>query len=269
MNLVILTSLSALALISSYSSPWFLAKAALTVFLGSDQAHFYFVALCPTKSCPLISHPRRHSLFLANVPCTEEADSSRVLLLKLQVKFMLYCSSPTLFHYWLRRWNWVISSKRSCRSSSQKLDRRWPSRSRNKVYKLVEDQASAARPVFKEAQGCGSILAIKNWSGCFDTIQRFWMRGGLLKKGLGVVCSEDEKNSRLTPEKEAEAFDLLLSIMSESSLSRVMTTTSARIVEFTLRKLYENVQVLHLHMKTKFSSSDTRMWLLLKIASTV
>jgi hypothetical protein len=85
------------------------------------------------------------------------------------------------------------------------------------------------------------------------------MRGGLLKKGLGVVCSEDEKNSRLTPEKEAEAFDLLLSIMSESSLSRVMTTTSARIVEFTLRKLYENVQVLHLHMKTKFTSSDTRM----------
>jgi hypothetical protein len=29
------------------------------------------------------------------------------------------------------------------------------------------------------------------------------------------------------------------------------------------------VQVLHLHMKTKFTSSDTRMWLLLKIASTV
>jgi hypothetical protein len=62
------------------------------------------------------------------------------------------------------------------------------------------------------------------------TLWAFWMRGRLLKKGLGVICSEDEKDSRLTPEKEAEAFDLLLSSMSESTLSRVLTATSARDV---------------------------------------
>jgi len=39
------------------------------------------------------------------------------------------------------------------------------------------------------------------------TLLAFWMRGRLLKKGLGVICSEDEKDSRLTPEKEADAFD--------------------------------------------------------------
>jgi hypothetical protein len=33
------------------------------------------------------------------------------------------------------------------------------------------------------------------------------MRGGLLKKGLGVICSEDEKDSPLNREKEAKAFD--------------------------------------------------------------
>ena len=63
------------------------------------------------------------------------------------------------------------------------------------------------------------------------------MRGRLLKKGLGVICSEDEKNSRLTPEKEAEAFDLLLSSISESTLSRVLTGTSASDVWVILRKL--------------------------------
>ena len=63
------------------------------------------------------------------------------------------------------------------------------------------------------------------------------MRGRLLEKGLGVICSEDEKDSRLTPEKEAEAFDLLLSSMSESTLSRVLTATSARDVWVILRKL--------------------------------
>jgi len=60
----------------------------------------------------------------------------------------------------------------------------------------------------------------------------------LLKEGLGVICSEDEKDSRLTPEKEAEAFDLLLSSMSESTLERVLTATSARDVWVILLKLY-------------------------------
>jgi len=84
------------------------------------------------------------------------------------------------------------------------------------------------------------------------TLWAFWMRGRLLKKGLGVICSEDEKDSRLTPEKEAEAFDLLLSSMSESTLSRVLTVTSTRDLWVILRKLY-----------------DTRMGLQLKITSTV
>ena len=30
------------------------------------------------------------------------------------------------------------------------------------------------------------------------------MRGRLLKKGLGAICSEDEKDFRLTPEKEEQ-----------------------------------------------------------------
>jgi hypothetical protein len=76
------------------------------------------------------------------------------------------------------------------------------------------------------------LLTGKNY-----TLWAFWMRGRLLKKGLGVICSEDEKDSRLTPEKEAEAFDLLLSSMSESTLSRVLTATSARDVWVILRKL--------------------------------
>jgi hypothetical protein len=46
------------------------------------------------------------------------------------------------------------------------------------------------------------LLTGKNY-----TLWAFWMRGRLLKKGLGVICSENEKDSRLTPEKEAEAFD--------------------------------------------------------------
>ena len=48
------------------------------------------------------------------------------------------------------------------------------------------------------------------------------------KKGLGVMCSEKKK----------EAFDLLLSSMSQSTLSRVLSGTSARDVWFMLRKLY-------------------------------
>jgi hypothetical protein len=49
-------------------------------------------------------------------------------------------------------------------------------------------------------------------TGKNHTLWAFWMRGRLLKKGLGVICSEDEKDSRLTPEKEAEAFDQVLSV---------------------------------------------------------
>ena len=60
----------------------------------------------------------------------------------------------------------------------------------------------------------------------------------MLKKRVGVTWSEDEKDSRLTPEKEAEAFDLLLSSMSQSTLSRVLSGTSARDVWVILRKLY-------------------------------
>ena len=50
----------------------------------------------------------------------------------------------------------------------------------------------------------------------------------MLKKCFGVICSEDEKDSRLTPEKVEEAFDLLLSSMGKPALSRALTTTSAR-----------------------------------------
>jgi hypothetical protein len=63
------------------------------------------------------------------------------------------------------------------------------------------------------------------------------MRCRLLKKGLGVICSEDEKDSRLTPEEEVEAFDLLLSSMGESTPSRVLTATNAREI-WVIRKLY-------------------------------
>ena len=76
------------------------------------------------------------------------------------------------------------------------------------------------------------LLTGKNY-----TLWAFWMRGRLLKKGLGVIWSEDEKDSRLTPEKEAEAFDLLLSSMSESTLERVLTATNAREI-WVIRKLY-------------------------------
>jgi hypothetical protein len=50
------------------------------------------------------------------------------------------------------------------------------------------------------------------------------MPGRLLnKKRLGVICSEDEKDSRVTLEKEAEALDSLLSSTSESFfLSRLL-----------------------------------------------
>jgi len=43
-------------------------------------------------------------------------------------------------------------------------------------------------------------------TGKNSTLWAFWMRGKLLKKGLGVICSENEQDSRLTPGKEAEAF---------------------------------------------------------------
>jgi hypothetical protein len=42
------------------------------------------------------------------------------------------------------------------------------------------------------------------------------MRSKLFKKDLGVIRFVDEKDSRLTPENEAEALDLLPSIMSDS-----------------------------------------------------
>jgi hypothetical protein len=38
------------------------------------------------------------------------------------------------------------------------------------------------------------LLTLKHY-----TLWAFWMQGRLLKKGLGVICSEDEKDSRLTP----------------------------------------------------------------------
>jgi hypothetical protein len=49
-------------------------------------------------------------------------------------------------------------------------------------------------------------------TGKNSTLWVFWMRGRLLKKGREVICSEDEKDSRLTPEKEAEGLDLLLTL---------------------------------------------------------
>ena len=103
-----------------------------------------------------------------------------------------------------------------------------------------------AHASWRQAQGFGSILESKSWSRCFDTIQRFvfwnlaqitrghelscclWlfssqlynmvlsMRSKLFKKDLGVIRFVDEKDSRLTPENEAEALDLLPSIFSDS-----------------------------------------------------
>jgi len=63
-----------------------------------------------------------------------------------------------------------------------------------------------------------------------------------------VLCN-DEKDSPASPEKEAEAFDLLLASMSDSSFARV------------------NIQVLHLCSETRFTSKDTRMGLLLNSTS--
>jgi hypothetical protein len=51
-----------------------------------------------------------------------------------------------------------------------------------------------------------------------------------------VICFEEEKDSRLTPKNEVE--DLLLSSMTESTLSRVLTATSAREVGVIFSKLY-------------------------------
>jgi len=93
------------------------------------------------------------------------------------------------------------------------------------------------------------------------------MGGILLKKCLGIICFEDEKDSCLNPEKEAVSFDLLLSSIRKSTLSRVLTGTSARDVWIILRKLH--VGKLHLHTKTKFVSSDTRIRLQLKTISTL
>ena len=58
----------------------------------------------------------------------------------------------------------------------------------------------------------------------------------MLKKGLEVICSEDEKDPPFTPGKKAESFDLLLSRMTESTLLSVLTAT-ARDVWVILRKV--------------------------------
>jgi len=100
-------------------------------------------------------------------------------------------------------------------------------------FKSQQVMSPTAAFAMLEPEKRSLLLTGKNY-----TLWAFWMRGRLLKKGLGVICSEDEKDSRLTPEKEAEAFDLLLSSMSESTLSRVLTATSARDVWVILRKLY-------------------------------
>jgi hypothetical protein len=63
------------------------------------------------------------------------------------------------------------------------------------------------------------------------------MRDILLKKGLGVICSQDEKDSRVIPEKVAKVFCLVPSSMSKSTLLKVLTETSARGAWVILRKL--------------------------------
>jgi len=98
----------------------------------------------------------------------------------------------------------------------------------------------------KQAQGSVEILTSHWGSKCGETIQEsffwkislvqqvvvsiFWMWDRLRKKGLGVICSEDDKDSPVTPKKEAEAFDLILSSMSESNLSTVVTATSPHVI---------------------------------------
>jgi len=137
------------------------------------------------------------------------------------------------------------------------------SRNNTVIHSLKLQQVMSPTAAFAmlEPEKRTLLLTGKNY-----TLWAFWMQGRLLKKGLGVVCSEDEKDSGLTPENEAEAFDLLLSSMSVSTLS---TASSARDIWVMLRNTRVNMQVLHLHMKTKFIWSDTRMGLQLRTTSTV
>jgi len=64
------------------------------------------------------------------------------------------------------------------------------------------------------------------------------MQGRLLKKGHGILCSEDEKDSLLTLHKEEEEIVSMLSRMSESILSRVLTATCACDVWVSLQTLH-------------------------------
>jgi len=48
------------------------------------------------------------------------------------------------------------------------------------------------------------------------TLWEFWMRGRLLKKGLGVICSEDQKDSRLTSEGAGAKMHQVHSAMSRA-----------------------------------------------------
>ena len=100
-------------------------------------------------------------------------------------------------------------------------------------FKSQQAMSPTAAFAMLEPENRSLLLTGKNY-----TLWAFWIRARLLKKGLGVICSEDKKDSRLTPEKEIEAFDLLLSSMTESTLSRVLTATSARDIWVILRKLY-------------------------------
>jgi hypothetical protein len=97
------------------------------------------------------------------------------------------------------------------------------------------------------------------------------MRGRSLKKSLGVICCEDETDSRLTPGKEAAAFDLLFLSMSESTLSRVVTATSARDVWVVLCKLdagkHTSTPLAYGNETHEQISQDTRMEILLMSTS--
>jgi len=56
----------------------------------------------------------------------------------------------------------------------------------------------------------------------------------LLKKGIGNIGSEEQTESPLTSEQEAEALELLLPRLCESSFSRLLSVTSARDVSVEL-----------------------------------
>jgi len=136
-------------------------------------------------------------------------------------------------------------------------------------FSFFDGQASTSRLVVEQEQGSGSMLTIKSCFKCLDptstsirqispksrqflelkcclcygktrersfiltrkncTLCTFWMRGRLFKQGLAICCG-DEKKSPPTPEKDADTFDLLLSSMSESTVSKVLASTSARDV---------------------------------------